>query len=57
MLAEVAGGTVDEQHFSEADRLTYASLLNAGLVEETPSGPSLTDASALGLSASTDVEA
>lgn len=54
ILAAVADGTIGEQHFNEADRLAYASLINAGLVAETPSGPRLTDASALGLSASPD---
>ena len=44
MLAAAADGTVDEQRFSEADRVTYASLMNAGLLEESGGVPALTAA-------------
>ncbi len=44
MLAAVADGTVDEQRFTEADRLTYASLLNAELIVERDGTCQLADA-------------
>ncbi|MDX1748374.1 MAG: hypothetical protein R3324_20755, partial [Halobacteriales archaeon] len=44
MLAAVADGTVDEQRFTEADRLTYASLLNAELIVERDRSCQLADA-------------
>ena len=44
MLAAVADGTIDEQRFSEADRLAYASLLNADLIVEREGRCELTDA-------------
>jgi transcriptional regulator with XRE-family HTH domain len=44
LLQAVTVGSVDEQRFTDNDRLTYASLLNAGLIEERDGAPHLTEA-------------
>lgn len=49
ILRDVRAGTLDEQRFGEADRVAYASLVNAGLVGESVAGPVLTEAASFSL--------